>query len=487
MFVVPPRTSAADTPDGATVVSGNGRAHRDGDQTWTTLVTSQLVAAGSTVEATGPDPLDLTFPDGVQMHLEPGTSGHFRAPGRLPTEHNGWARGYVIELDKGEIDVRVPSDPPADRAFLVVTNAGTLTDWRGSVHLFVQGSTTAAAIYEGALVIGSNGDGFPVLQPGGVVIKKGSNPERSRGIPASPTWLDKPPPGAIPPFAFVKTGERATLGVAWAPSDGASSYRVELARDAAMTQLFQVATTTQTSFTMSEPVPASSVYYARVRAVADEGIVGNWSTAKSMRVLRVTYPPGASIAKDGAIMMREHQFVSISDSNTLEAAFENYTGAPPDPPFPLVWVKAPSQFEMGDDGTRVVHVRDPAFPQNEFRFVLGRRELNAAVDVCPKHAQWRGTNDGDTVNVRVTLQDPSNRLDTKVEQVTIETTVSGGVIPVEWRRSGASFYARVPPQAAIATPPYMLSVSVKDPTGAEIGSGFLEVDGPATARAPIDQ
>ncbi|WP_198096871.1 hypothetical protein, partial [Clostridioides difficile] len=87
---------------------------------------------------------------------------------------------------------------PAERAFLVSSKAGTLTGWRGSVHVMVHDDTTAAAIYEGALVVGSNGVGFPVYDATAVTIRKGAVPEKSHGIPKAPAWPTETPAGTTP-------------------------------------------------------------------------------------------------------------------------------------------------------------------------------------------------------------------------------------------------------------------------------------------------
>ena len=474
-----PCASAGGT-DGATVVRGTGRMRLQSNQPWHDAGPGKVFGAGTTVEASGTDPMDLTLPDGVQITLEPGARGQFQSPGKLPTEHNGWARGYHLEVTAGELEVRVPSDPPAERAFLVSTTAGTLTDWRGSVHLTVDGDMTAAAIYAGALVIGSNGDGFPVFQPSGIVIRKGSKPKREAGIPPPPEWLARPPAGVTPPLAFVHAGERATLGFAWNPSPNAIAYRVELASDEAFTQVFNRGATTSNAYTLLEPVPALPTYYARVLAVGDDTIVGGWSRPHAIRVVRVAFPDNTPLGRDGAYMLRQGTAVTVANGAGLEAAFESYSGPPPDPPLPLIWMKAPSTFELADDGTRVVHLRDPSLPDNQFRFVLAKRQLHATVDICPRRARWPG----DSINVRVLLVDPSGRLDPSKEQVRIDTTVSGGPIPVEWRQSGPAWYARIPPQTTISLAPWMLSVTAHDANGVDLGDGFVEVDGPTPPDKP---
>jgi hypothetical protein len=472
-------SAAGGVPDGARFVRGTARVRRAGARDWAPASIGQIYQSGITVEAQGDSPIELDLPDGVVVTMEPGATGEWRAPGRLPAEGNNWARGYHLALVDGEIDVKVPAEPRGGHAFLVETTAGTLTDWRGSVHLLVKGDTTAAAIYEGALVIGSNGQGFAVFDPTGVVMKKGVDPERARGIPPPPSWAAEPPPGAVPPFAIVPAGERATLGFAWNAAPGAASYRYEVATDPAFAHVVQRGNVTEPTIAMQEPQGGGGSYFARVRTVAEGGIVGGWSEQPAhARVVRVSYPDGSTVARDGAIILREGTHVTLSDADGLEAALQTYDGPAPPRGVPLVWMKAPPELALGDTGSRIVHLRDPSF-NKEFLIVLGRRELHAAIDMCPTTARWPEN----PVYMRVRVQDPSGRLDVSSEALRIETTVNLEPVALEWRQGAAAWYARLAPQ--MDTPgPWLVHVSVKDATGAEIGRGFLGVDPVQAPKLP---
>lgn len=481
LLVVPEATATPQLVDGASIVSGEGRVRPEGGGPWQQTGTGHVLGVGIILEASSTEPLQLNLPDGVEITLEPGALGLWRPPGRLPTESNGWARGYHLELRNGEASFHLPSEPRGSRAFLVSTSAGTLTGWRGSVHLAVRGDTTAAAIYEGALVIGSNGIGFPVFEPTGVLLKKGVNPERARGIPVQPQFLDAPPPGAVSSFAVVTGQDKATLGFAWGPVPNSVSYRVEVATDSHMHDILYRGTTTQTTYSLREPdtEKKGGRYYARVRAVDEEGVVGAWSVARPLRVLHALYPPGAFVAKDGAILLPEKGFIGLPEAQGLEAAVETLRPDQPRLPLPLVSIRAPSELRLAEEGTRIYHLRDPEL-HAETQLVLARRELRARIDMCPRRARWPE----DTVNIRIVLEDPSGRLDPAKEQVTFETSVNTNPVDAEWRHSGNTWYARVRPRPPPG--PWVVRVSVKNANGTELNRGFLEVDGPRLQRARQD-
>src|SRR5580704_13079426 len=128
------------------------------------LLAAITLASGSPLAAKPADPtgdvtaptdrvLAVTLSDGVVVTFEPGAHGRWLGRGKLPSETNSWAVGGHLVLLDGELDVRMPDGPKGKFAFLVQTKAGTLTDWRGKLHVAVHQDKTTAAIYQGALVV----------------------------------------------------------------------------------------------------------------------------------------------------------------------------------------------------------------------------------------------------------------------------------------------------------------------------------------------
>jgi hypothetical protein len=459
--------AAAAPVEGAAIVRGNGRSKTDGAKGWHDTVTGDILSAGLTVQASAEEPLEMTLPDGVTLELDPGAMVHWLPATKLPSEINKWTRGFHLVLEDGELEVRMPPAPKGSHAFLVDTQAGTLTDWRGHLHVTVKGTVTAAAIYEGALVIGSNGQGFAVTDGGGIVIRKGGDPEKSHVIPSPPEWADGS--GGL---AIVPNGSHASLSVAWAAVPAASSYRLEIAKDKTMVRVVSRATTSEPRFMTPEPGPEGQ-YWVHVRAVSAEGIVGEWSAPRPLRIVRYGLPAGAFVAPDGAIVLPASQSgVTLPEADGLEVAYENVASAASRFAIPLYWAKVTGPLRLPEDAqAKVVHLRDGALGagSSDFKFVLARRTLHAEVLLAPKGPRWPG----DALDARVVLRDPSGRIDLASEPATIEAKLDLVPLPLTWTRSGSTWTTRIAPLPIAG--PSVVRVAVKDGSGGEIGHGFVEI------------
>lgn len=414
------------------------------------------------VQAPADRSIITTLPDGVMVTLEPGARGRWLPRGRLPSETNGWAVGYNLMLFNGELDVRMPDGPKGKQAFLVQTTAGTLTDWRGKAHVMVHDDKTTAAIYEGALIVGSNGQGFAVHDGAGILMRKGINPDKSRGIPAAPTWDVS---GAASPLVVAPQGAHGTVGVSWKAVAGAATYTVAVAHDPAMTGVVEMASTTDTTYSMVER--GGGGYWAQVRAVGPEGIVGEWSPARPLRVVHFTLPDGATVARDGSIVLPPRASISLTDVDGLQMAY----GTTRAPSTSLYWSPLPSSLRLPDDAdVRVVHVRDPSLG-GETTLTLARRSLRVDIDMQP-----RDPSPGMPIDVRAVAWDPTQRLDPTQEKISLETEFDLEAVAVAWRQAGNTWTARIPPRSTLR--PTVLRVVARDSFGGEIGRGFVEIAGP---------
>jgi hypothetical protein len=453
--------------DGAAIVRGSGSARASGSSTWRDTSTGDILTAGLTVRASDEAPLEMTLPDGVTIALDPGALVQWGYATKLPSEANHFTRGYHLLLEDGELEVRMPPGPKGEHAFLVSTRAGTLTDWRGQLHIMVHGDTTAAAIYQGALVVGSNGWGFPVYDGAGIVIRRGVDPDKTRGIPAAPAWDTDHDGHAL---TLVAGLGGAPLDFSWRPVAGAVSYRVEIATDPSMVRTVVRRSTNEAHFSAAEPV-AGGRYFARVRAVRAEGIVSEWSTVRPLRFVHYQVPDGAFVAADGVIVLPEGGGIALSDGDGLEVAYEGMTSfAPTTTPVALYWGSLTGPLRLRDDSPmRIVHLRDTAL-NSEVRLLLARRELKADVNIEPKNARWPP----DPLGVSVVLRDPSGRIDTTQAPVTLEAMLNLTPLAVDWQRSGGTWRGRIAPHAIGG--PSVVRVRVVDERGSEIGGGFVEVE-----------
>jgi hypothetical protein len=468
--------------DGAAIVRGAGKVKPDGARDWKDTTTGDVLTSGVSVQAADDQPLELNSPDGVTIILEPGAQARWLTAGKLPSETNTWTRGYHLVLREGELQVSMPPGPKGAHAFLVSTKAGTLTDWRGQLHISVNDETTTAAIYEGALVVGSNGQGFPVYDGAGILMRKGHNPDKSLAIPPAPTWDSSAT--SVPSFAVVQGAAHAPLGIAWAAVQGAASYRVEVATEATMTRVVHRATTTDAHYTLPDitvPNGAGGTappprLFAHVRAVGSEGIVGQWSAARAMHVVHYQLPDGAFAAKDGAIVLPDGAVVTLSDADGLEVAFENVATLARRTAVPLYWSKLAGALRLSDDAPmRIVHLRDPVLGA-EAQLVLAKSSLRADVQMSPKNARWPA----DAIDVRVVVTDPSGRIDPSSFDLKLQALLGVQPMAVSWQRSGATWTTHIAPNGR--TGPSVVRVVASDARGTEIGRGFLEIAG-ASAEA----
>lgn len=450
--------------DGAAIVRGAGHVRTSGSPTWRETSTGDILTAGVTVHASDDEPLEMTLPDGVTITLDPSAVIQWGHATKLPGEANTFIRGYHLLLEDGELEVRMPPGPRGEHAFLVETRAGTLTDWRGQLHIMVHGNSTAAAIYQGALVVGSNGQGFPVYDGAGIVIRRGVDPEKTRGIPATPAWNT-----GQNALALVAGQGRAPLDFAWQAVSRAASYRVEIASEPTMVRTVVRGSTNEARFSAMEP-SSGGRYWARIRAVDAEGIVGEWSTARPLRVVHYQVPDGAFVATDGAIVLPEDSSVGLSDGTGLEVAYEGPRGFAASTPIPLYWMGVTGPLRLrGDASMRIAHLRDRAL-NAETQLVLARRQLKADVNLEPKNARWPP----DPIGVSIVLRDPSGRIDTTQTPVTLEAMLNVTPLAVDWQRRGDTWTGRIAPHAIGG--PSVIRVRVVDERGTEIGGGFVEVD-----------
>jgi hypothetical protein len=239
-----------------------------------------------------------------------------------------------------------------------------------------------------------------------------------------------------------------------------------------MVRVVSRASTTEPRFTTPEPGPEAE-YWVHVRAVSAEGIVGEWSAPRPLRIVRYGLPDGAFVAPDGAIVLPASQSgVTLPGADGLEVAYENVSGAAARFAIPLYWAKVTGPLRLPEDAqAKLVHLRDAALgaSSSEFKFVLARRTLHADVLLAPTGPRWPG----DALDARVVLRDPSGRIDLASEPATIEARLDLVPLPLTWTRSGNMWTTHIAPLPIAG--PSVVRVAVKDGTGGEIGHGFVEI------------
>jgi len=430
------------------------------------------VVAGSTVRSSGARAAQLDIAEGVSIRLAPGTTLGIGSTAWLPSEHPGASlvRALRVSLTAGEIDV-VVHDPRGALGVTVLLPAGaSVALWRGSANVSLAPAQAAIALYDGMAIAGSASRWQPLTAGKGLVLST-STGLATRPIPASPEWSNEP--GSPSPFALARGSDGGVVGAAWAATEGAASYRVELARAAETTGDVVFGTPTAPVF-RSDPLPPGT-YTLQVRAISPDGIVGPPSTQTTLRVAHVKMPAYAFVAPDGTIVLPERQSLTIDDPGGLEMATVEGRNASDEA---LFWATASSKLSPGALPRQEVRIRR-AGSHVTTSFVLAHRALRARISFGPKHPHWPAN----PVDIVVRVDDPSGYLDPAREPIDIDTRFDIDHVDVRWSHTGNTWTARIPPETSPG--PWVIRVDVKDSTGSTIGASWIDVDGPAADAAVL--
>jgi hypothetical protein len=339
----------------------------------------------------------------------------------------------------------------------------------------VRGEATAISVYDGALVVASNRQTIPLKDTSAaIVLRKGNEADRARPLPPVPRWDEAVAPSS---FAVAPEGTGAMLGLAWAPVPGAASYRVQLADDAAMTQVVRSAAVGDARFVVAAPPSGGGTWaWAQVRAVGADGVIGDWSSPRPLRVVHYRLPSGAFLARDGVVVLPRGASLPLSDVEGIDVSYENVRPGPPPPTAPvLYWSRLSGALRLADDvPLRIVHLRDAALGV-ESRLGLAARQIRADVQMQPREARAV-----DPIDVRAVVYDPSGRVDVTSEAVTLEAMADLEPVPVAWQRVANVWTGRIGPRRDTARPS-VIRVVVKDGLAQEIGRGFVEIGGPSAS------
>jgi hypothetical protein len=252
--------------------------------------------------------------------------------------------------------------------------------------------------------------------------------------------------------------------------DGASGYRVEIARDDAMADLVDVVDVAKESGSAETRLPPGR-YHARVLALSPDGIPGLASRIDFFRLVRAVLPRDAVVAADGAIVLAKDSAVTIdpdltvvsSGGEDLERATVNASGY-------TVFTPAPAALTLQGQAARVIRVRDGS--GSEARLALVGRTLRARVSMTPRQPRWPQ----DPIDVAVTLEDPRGRIDPASAPVDLAVLVDSKPVAATWTREGNVARTRIAPLDGPG--PWFVRVVARDKTGDEIGSYIVDVDGP---------
>jgi hypothetical protein len=449
---------------------------------WTPAPAGTEIAVGGSVRPRGGGELTLSFSDGIEVHLGTGANATFAprawVPGEAGVHGAKPVRASQLLLRSGELTARVPvpEGEAEHQALLVSAPGGTqIGDWRGTVRVLPGDDGVLVTALDGAAMVGSSGKWLTIMGGSGAVLRPRTGPEVHHNVVAAPAWAKV---DSSPAFSLVQTGAQASFTLAWSPVDRATKYRIRLATDQAMTHILSTTDAGAATRTTTPQVPPGR-YYATVEAAGVEGFVGPPSDARSMRVASMSLPPGASVARDGAILMPANAAITFDDPAGLELALrpvgDGRTASAAivssSPTSALTFTPAPPRLKLGTDHLLVAFLKDTA-SGSVSNLTLAERQLRARVEIGPKFARWPDNQ----VIARVTLEDPSGRVDISQEEPTMRVKINVDDVAVPWTKSQGFWFAHIPP--AIPPGPWLVGVIATDRAGNPIGEGYLEVAGP---------
>jgi hypothetical protein len=240
---------------------------------------------------------------------------------------------------------------------------------------------------------------------------------------------------------------------------GASAYVLEVARTEAFDDLCARSEARAPGLVESSPLPEGR-YYARARAVDDDGFLGVASAPRRVRVARLELPPGAALGEEGLTLPLGAP-VGLVDASDLEIRRE--LGR---------FEKAPPRLVLDDEAPRRVSLRLRG-ELDAVSLVLAPLDVSAEVDLGPKTAVWPI----DPVSVTVRVRGPVPR----TFEPRIIVRVNREEVHPTWQRDGDAWRAVLEPRQPPG--PWVVRVEALGADGAPLGRGFLEVISASPARA----
>lgn len=204
---------------------------------------------------------------------------------RVVLEH-GTIRGGLAQLD-------AESQP-----MVVETPSGVVDLLARVAQIEAQARASVLSVYDGRAVVKAQGAKVDVPEGYGTVVEKGQKPRAPKPLPAAPAWATG---GLTEVVLAAPSGSGASYKATWEPVPGVASYRVELARDPAFTEVFldvEVDAGIQQAFLLKDIGPGTT--WARVAGITAERLEGAPSAALAVTVIPIASTRRLEPAADGA-------------------------------------------------------------------------------------------------------------------------------------------------------------------------------------------
>lgn len=242
---------------------------------WKPLHRGDVVAVGSSLKSGTKSSVEVTFKDGTAFFLRERTIITVKSASEGP-----WHLLRVLALKTGKVISRIKSVTGRDSRFEIETPSALAaargTEYRVSVD---EHNTTRAEMLENSIVLSSMGTTVPLRRDEGSVAKFNTPPTPPRKL--------LPPPH---PANLRSNYETLPITISFTPVEGASLYRVVLAKDRegknSVAEAF-----IQPDGTLEAAPTTVGIYYLLASSIDAEGLEGRLSEPQKVVLNRIRKKP----------------------------------------------------------------------------------------------------------------------------------------------------------------------------------------------------
>jgi hypothetical protein len=419
---------------------------------WSDAAPGQPLTSSSSVNTMSDGRADIAFVDRTHVLMAPntlvviyGTARETRVSKTPPP---------TVEIEAGEVKAGLAALRGAPME-VAVKDGGRVRAASRDAVVERKGERTTVAVFDGSADMTSAGRSVTVPKDHGARFFTAKPPSPPRPLPSAPAWAA----GGSEAVVLGLDGV-GTIAARWEPVPKALSYRIELARDAAMLDLAarEEAPARVLSF-RGERLPAGR-YYLTVRAIDDEEYLGIAAEPRAITIVPARFAAGSGRLGGDVIEMSPYGAIAFPASPGVEIAIDTSPFEPLDAVTIDAAERAPREIRLRPQG--------------------GARATTIAVRYTPVAARIEPRRlAGGALEAKVAL-DGIPDADLPQAALRIRATLGARVEEVRLAPRGGLATARVPLEGARGP----ARLDVIDARGHVLGSWQGELGAPAAVTAP---
>lgn len=389
----------------------------------------------------------------VVLHLDEQVAVTTKHTSMLPIgPRNASVPVETIDVSGGRVDAQIP-DGAAQGVLLHALGVQAIST-SGRLAMIAGKNSVVVAAISGEALVGVKGR-FKPLAAGQI-----RHFNLSSGLVSDRAFLPAPTT-AFSGLSVALSGE-GEVNLSTKPVPGAVRYRALLLnQDGSQVGEWIESSDPQT---LSARVPQAGAYSATVLAIDEFGFASAPSERRMVQVLGMSN--GKAVVRDGMIFLGPGETAQLVGQQGLMMRY----GTSPE------FIPAPSSISLPGRQATTVEFRDPRDPHRSAVFKLAPRLLNTRIVVGRPQSQWPR----DNIDISVKMWDGHGHPLSWMDEYQMVVRVGVREVPVEWQRTNGALTAVLPPQPGPG--PWIVRVSVVDPSGSEIGRNFREIVAPGTTK-----